>query len=410
MQLQRLNRLQQEKLKLEINNITKIIVELKEIINSEPKRIAIFKQEQAEIKTKFKTNRLSKIVKNTFEINLDQLIKKEYLIIVLSENSYIKALKTNVINIQHRGGKGKNIIDKNFNIKLSTSAFSLDECLFFSSLGKVYKIKAYQVPNYISNYSKGIPLNNIIKGLKENEKIQKIISINYKKNFAFKYIYLISAKGKIKKTRLSAFKQINKNGKKAIILEKDDYLVDCFVSENKNNVGVITKKGQIIKFLESEVRKTGRVGKGVRSIKLGKNDLVISAFSDFEAASKNKTSFLAMVSERGIGKKINFDNIFKKHRYIKGVKAIKLNTKTQNLKFCRLIDETFDLLVFTKQGKIIRINYQQIPLLKRYSSGVKLINLAKNDKVQYVGRIQKNIVNNNSKKNEQIHQKAIKID
>jgi len=424
MQLQRLNRLQQDKLKLEILNCEQRIIYLKELIASKPKQINVFKEEQNQIKENFKIKRLSKIVDRNFEINEEQLIKKEHLIIIFSENSYIKALKTNVINVQNRAGRGRNVIDKNFLIKLSTTAFSLQDCLLFSSLGKVYKLKAYQIPSYLSNYSKGIPINNLIKELKENEKIQKIITLDYKANFAFKYIYLVSAKGKIKKTRLSAFKKINRSGKKAIVLDKNDYLVDSFITkekkseeitnqEYKNSVGVVTKKGQIIKFFENEVRKTGRVGKGVRAIKLNKNDFVINAFSNFEAQQEKKSAFIALVSENGIGKKINFGTILNKHRYIKGVRSMKLNGKTENLKFCTLIDESNDLLVFTKQGKIIRINYHQIPIHKgRNTSGVKLIKLQKNDKVQYVSVIKKNIdaSNKNKPKPGNLNHNQLKLD
>ncbi len=382
MKLQRLTGLEKNKIKKEIDFLKNEISKLEEIINNKNKQFEILRKEQIEIRNKFSKDRLTEISDEDINIENESLIKKENFVIVLSRNGYVKSIRSKEITEQNRGGKGSRILNKDFDVFKIICASSLDDLLFVTNLGKIHRIKTYKIPKHNSRDAKGLPINNLIN-LEKNEKIRTIVSIS-KERYKNDLLVFVTENGFIKKVALKEFKLINNNGKKAIVLEKDDKIVKVFAyteNEKNNSIFIGLKNSNLACFNIKNVKTSGRTAKGVIGIRNKKNNPVVSACCD------DKTNKIFFVSETGVGKIVNSKEFSQKGRGGKGVKSMNLTDKTGNLKCILPIKSNEDILLITKKGFIIRIKNKNIPSISRTASGVKLITLNSRDKIQYAETI-----------------------
>lgn len=378
MKLQKLTGLEKNKIITELDNLEKMVEKLLEIINSKEKQIEILIKEQQEIKAAFAVPRRTLIFDDNFDIKKEELIKKEETVIVLTKNNYIKRLNKKEFLIQKRNGKGIRILNKEFSISKVLSASTLDDILIFTDKQMVYRIKAHNINKYDSNNAKGLPLINLLPQIQNDEKINSIIAINeddHDKNLLF-----FTKQGRIKKTSLTNF--IKTNGVKSFKLHDNDLVINSSMISNDEKLMILigTKSGKLVKFENSQIRKSGKVAFAISgiSIKNSKIDEVVSGCSNY--TSNN----IVFVSENGIGKIVDYKEFRTTKRNSTGVKSFNLTDKTGMLQKFMPIKDNEDLIIISKKGFVIRIANDNIPRLSRNSSGVYLIKLNSDDKVENI--------------------------
>ena len=381
MRLRRLTGLERDKIEEELDELHKLIAELKEILASEEKVIEIIKNEMLEIKEKYSDERRTTIDMTAIDyIEDESLIPVENILIALTNKGYIKRVTDDNFKIQNRGGvgiKGMTTNDDDFPEKM-ISMTTHDYILFFSNYGKVYSLKGYEIPEF-SRQSKGLPIVNLLP-IEKDEKITSMLMVKDggEEN---KYLVFITKKGIIKRTLLSEFDSIRKNGKKAIVLKEDDELITVGKSDGTKMILIGADNGKMIRFSEEEVRVMGRSSSGVKGIEIDDSNNVVGA------AITDDNKNVLVVTENGYGKQTQISEYRITHRGSKGVKALNTTEKTGNLVGFKVVEGNEDLIIISSEGIIIRIDTTQISSLSRNTQGVKLINLKDNQKVATVTTI-----------------------
>ncbi|MBP3503337.1 MAG: DNA gyrase subunit A [Clostridia bacterium] len=367
MQLKRLSGLQREKLEEEYAELMKLIAHLKEILASDKLVYDIIKEELLEMKKKFGDERKTKIVAAEGEIELEDLIKEEQVVIALTKMGYIKRAPVDTFKSQRRGGKGitgMTTKEEDFVKEIFTSS-SHDTLLFFTNKGKLYKLKAYEIPES-SRTAKGTAIVNLLS-LDGDEKVSAIMPIQ---NFADgKYLLFGTKSGLIKKTALKEYDTSRKTGLQAINLKDGDELISVKLTDGEDNVVLVTRKGMCITFDEKDVRSVGRASQGVIGIRVDKDDEVIG----MESIIANSGATLLAITENGFGKRTDLDEYRVQIRGGKGVITYKITPKTGELVGIKIVKDTDEIMMITDTGTVIRLNVKEISILGRSTQGVTLM-------------------------------------
>ncbi|MBS4959496.1 MAG: DNA gyrase subunit A [Clostridiales bacterium] len=379
MQLRRLQGLEHEKIDAEYKDLMKKIEYYKTILGDENLLLGVIRDELMAVRNKYGDERRTKIIDNPGEIDLEDLIEEEMSVITMTHLNYIKRTPLATYKSQNRGGKG--IIgmqtrdeDAVKDIFLSSTH---DIILYFTSHGKVYKTKGYQIPE-AGRTARGISIVNLLE-IDPGEKITAVIPLS--EFTEDRFLVMITKNGLIKKTDLMSYSNIRKGGLAAVNLREDDALISVFITDGTKDIFVSTKKGMGIRFNESDARALGRVATGVKAITLNENDEVVSAFVIEE------NSQVLNVTENGYGKKTNASEFNLQFRGGKGVKIHQLTEKTGSLIASMLISENEELMLITSEGVIIRLRSSDISSFGRVSQGVKLINVDENVSVVGAAKI-----------------------
>ena len=390
MRLRRLTGLEREKIENELNDLLKLIQELKDILASDQKILEVIKNELLEIKQKYGDERRTNIDMTAIEyIEDESLIPEEDIIINLTKKGYIKRIKTNTYKTQNRGGvgiKGMSTNEEDF-VEHLISMNTHDYVLFFSNRGRVYRMKGYEVPEF-SRQSKGLPVVNLLP-LEKNENISSIVSIK-RDDDSIKYLMFATKNGVVKRTPIEEFDNIRKGGKIAIILKENDELISVKSTCGKNEIVIGASNGRLVRFNEEEVRSMGRNTSGVKGMELD-GAIVVGA----EVVESGH--LVLIVTENGYGKKTMVDEYRLTHRGSKGVKALNVTEKNGMMASLKCLnpDDHLDLMIITDSGIIIKLPLEQVSVLKRATQGVRLINLKDNQKVSTVALVEKEVENEN---------------
>ncbi len=383
MKLQTLAGLERKKIEDELKEKKELAKELEAILKSEKKVLSTIKDELKNIRDKYSDKRRTKVNKEAVgKFQEIDLIPKEETIVTVTNSGYIKRGNPKAYKAQRRGGKGIVGIktrEQDF-VQHFFTCSTHDEILFFTSQGKVFKIKAYQVPQ-ASRVSRGKAIVNIL-GISSDEEISTALPVKEQNNAEF--LVIATKQGIIKKTEIEKLKNIRKNGLIAIKIAKNDRLIQVRGVSSKQEIILATKKGQAIRFSEKDLRPMGRSAKGVRGIKLKKDDSVISLeiASEQEKSKKKKNKYFLVVTENGYGKKTDLSNYKKQKRGGFGIKTAKATNKTGEIVSARIIDlAQDDLIVISKKGQVIRSPLKNVSELGRSTQGVRIMRLAKDDKV-----------------------------
>ncbi len=379
MRLKRLSGLEIEKLNAENKELEETISYLRSILDSEEKLIELIEDELNEIKEKYGDKRRTKIVADEGEIDIEELIEKEDILITLTNDGYIKRLPVDTYKVQNRGGKGisaANTKEDDF-IKRIMTTNTHEDLLFFTSFGRVYSLKGYQIPEG-SRTSRGQAIINILS-LNTGEKITEIMSLSELNEDD--QIVLQTKNGKIKKTDAINFTSIQRNGIIAIGLEEDDKLISARHIEKEEELIISTKDGMTIQFNTEDVRSMGRQARGVRAIKLSDNDEVVAM------NIRGDETYLLVVTENGFGKKTSFNNFNNQNRGGKGIRCHKVTEKTGCVVDTLPVDLDDDVLMVSLNGDMIRIKAKDISTTGRNTMGVTLKNLKdETDKIVSVAK------------------------
>ena len=384
MQLQRLAGLEREKIENELNQLLELIADLKDILANEQRVLEIIQTELLELKDKFGDKRRTEIIQGTFDLEDEDLIPEEDIIISLTTNGYVKRMPVDTYKTQNRGGRGikgmstneDDIVDSMIN--MSTH----DDLLFFTNLGKVYRIKGYNVPEF-GRTAKGLPVVNLLNMEKE-ETVKSMISINREKvdNGKQLYLFFVTLNGLVKKTPLEEFINIRQTGKIAIGLRENDELVAVKLTSDDDQILIAASNGKLIRFANDDVRSMGRTATGVRGINVDGSH-VVGMTTNWEG------QYIMAISEKGYGKMSHIDEYRESHRGGKGIKTINTTEKTGSLVTIRAVNGNEDLLIITNQGIIIRLPMEQVKLAGRSTQGVRLIKVADDSVVSSVEVVEK---------------------
>ena len=382
MRLRALTGLEREKLEKEYAELMQKIAELKAILADEKLLLGVIKEELQLVSDKYGDDRRTSIGFDEFDISMEDLIPNEDTVIAMTNLGYIKRMNTDNFKSQNRGGKGikgmQTIEDDYIEDLLMTTSHSY--MLFLTNTGRVYRIKAYEIPE-AGRTARGTAIVNILQ-LMSGEKINAIIPIEqYKED---NYLFMITKNGIVKKTPITEYSNIRKTGIQAITLRDDDELIEVKLTDNTKDIILVSKYGQCIRFKETDVRPMGRSAMGVIGMNLDDGDEVVGMQLNTQGQN------LLIVSENGLGKRTPLEEFSVQHRGGKGVKCYKINEKTGNVIGVKAVDDTREIMLITTEGIIIRIDVNQISILGRITSGVKLINLDKGIKVATVAKVRFN--------------------
>ncbi|QTA82806.1 DNA gyrase, subunit A [Desulfonema limicola] len=379
MRLQRLTGLEREKIIEEYENLLKDIAWFKEILSSERLILDIVKQELAAIKEEFGDKRRTEIVEATRELTLEDMIAEEDMVVTISKEGYIKRNPITLYQSQRRGGKGKTAMgtkEEDF-VELLFVASTHHTFLFFTNQGKVYWCKVYEIPQ-AGRASKGKAIVNLLN-FEKDEKLTTVLAVP-----AFEpgsHIIMATRDGLVKKTDIMAYSRPRAGGIIALNLVQGDELITARITDGTYNVFLCSASGKSIRFHESDVRPTGRTTKGVRGIRLAKNDILVG----MEVLSHGQTLFAA--TENGYGKRTLIDEYPVQKRGGKGVITIKTSERNGKVVAILLVDEENDLMLMTDRGKLIRMPISSISVISRNTQGVKLIGMDTGERVIGAARL-----------------------
>jgi len=367
MRLKTLSGLQREKIEEEYQNLLKLIEHLRAILADEKLVFNLIKEESLEMIEKYGDERLTKIVKAEGELEDEDLIDDENSIITLTHFGYIKRMPVDTYKSQRRGGKGISGLttrEDDF-VKQIFNASTHDIILFFTNKGKLYKLRGFDIPE-AGRTAKGTAIVNLLQ-LDPGEKIAAVIPL---KSFAdAEYLIMNTKKGLVKKTPLNEYNTDRKTGLIAITLKDEDELIDVRLSNGKNNIVLVTKKGLCITFNEEDVRPVGRTAQGVLGIRVLDDDEVIG----METITENKDNTLLAITENGFGKRTELDEYRVQTRGGKGVITYKITSKTGDIVGVRIANENQDVMMITDKGTLIRIGVKEVSILGRATQGVTLM-------------------------------------
>jgi len=373
MKLSRLTSLEVEKLKEELAELEKLIADLKDILEKPERVLAIIRDELEQVKLNYGNPRKSEISIDYGDIDIGDLIERETVVISMSHCGYVKRMSVSEYKSQKRGGVGisaHKTKDEDFVENMWTTN-SHDDLMFFTNKGKVYRLKAYEVPE-ASKISKGRAMVNLLQ-LEQDEKVTTIIPIaegQEKTN-----LVMATKRGLIKKTALSEFESIRKVGKIAIKLVDDDELIAVGLTGGEDEILLASNNGKCIRFSEKDVRLMGRVSQGVKSMDIGENDLIV------DMSVVDPESELITITEYGFGKRSSIAEYRLQTRGGKGVKAGNFNEQTGRLVALKQVSKDEDLMIIADNGVIIRTPIEDINLISRSTKGVKVMKLRDDAKI-----------------------------
>lgn len=381
MRLHQLTKLEVGQIEEEYKGLLKLIDELRSILKNPAKILKIIVDELKDLKEKYGDKRKTEITSEAQELDIEDLIDKEDVVITITHTGYIKRIPANTYKTQARGGKGvigSDLKEEDFVDHLFIAS-THSTILLFTTRGKVYALKGYEIPE-APRSARGKAIVNLLPI--KDEKISSIIPINSfeEKKKEQTYLFMATRKGYVKKTPISDFANIRKNGINAITLEDGDILTGVAHTDGSYDIILGTKDGMSIRFSEKEVRPMGRVARGVRGIKLGKDDIVVG----MEAAPSNTKKDLLTVCENGFGKRTSLDEYRNQRRGGSGIITIKTTERNGSVVGIHLVDDKDDLMIITEKGKIVRINCGSISVVGRNTQGVRLVRLEDGDKVSSV--------------------------
>lgn len=381
MRLQRLTGLEREKIEEEYAELLKKIAEYKAILADEQLVLAIISEELREIKEKFGDERRSEITVGEESIEDEDLIPREDVIITITHTGYIKRLPVSTYRSQKRGGKGvigMDTKDKDFVEHLfvtNTHHF----LMFFTNKGKVYKLKAYEIPD-LSRTARGTPIINLLQ-IEQGETINAVIPVESFESE--QYLFFATKNGLVKKTPLNDYSNIRKGGLIALTLREDDDLIGVKLTDGNQTIIMGTKEGISIHFPEEEVRSMGRSATGVKGINIGDDDAVI----DMDVVHPDNS--VLIVTSKGFGKRTPVSEYRLQSRGGKGIKTLNVTPKNGPVVGLKIVQDDEDLMIITALGTIIRTSMSGISMMGRYTQGVKLINIRDEDEVSTVARVEK---------------------
>ena len=381
MRLRALTGLEREKLEAEYAQLMETIARLEEILGDRKVLLRLIKKEILEICDKFGDERRSIIGYDEYDISMEDLIPRENVVIALTNLGYIKRMTMDTFKSQNRGGKGikgMQTLEEDY-IKELFVTTSHHYIMFFTNTGRVYRLKAYEIPE-AGRTARGTAIINILQLMPE-EKISAMIPIReYEEG---KYLFMATEKGLVKKTPIKDYENVRKNGLAAIRLREEDYLIEVKITDNDRDIMLATKYGMFIRFNEQDVRATGRTSMGVRGMNIAHEDKVIGM------QMNSQGQHLLIVSEKGMGKRTNIDEFKRQNRGGKGMKCYKINDKTGNVVGMKAVNEDNEIMIINTEGIIIRMKCSDISIVGRVTSGVKVINLSEGDVVASIAKVRK---------------------
>lgn len=382
MRLGRLSGLERQKISDEYDEIETKIHGLMEILASREKMLEVVKKELVEIRDKFGDKRRTSIEPVDNEIDIEDLIEREDCTYTLTHRGYIKRTPTATYRAQRRGGRGVNALatrEEDY-AEVLFAASSHDNILFFSSFGKVYRLKGYQIPE-VSRTAKGTNMVNLLQ-LEPEEKISAMFSVPEEEYDAQHYLFFVTEMGTVKRVSLAELTNIRKVGLRALCLNDGDRLVDVRLTDGKQNILIITAKGRAICFDENEVRAMGRAAVGVRGIALDANDRVIGG------VRARPEGEVLTITEKGYGKRTPVSEYTMHHRGGRGILAHALSEKTGDIAGAAVVDDDNDVLIITDDGVMIRTAVRDISTYGRNSRGVIVMRTGENVHVNAITRIE----------------------
>ena len=379
MRLRALTGLEREKLEGEYKELLEKIKKLQAILADRNVLLRVIREEILLIAEKYGDDRKTSIGFDDYDISMEDMIPNENTVITMTKLGYIKRMTVDNFRNQNRGGKGikgmQTLQDDYIDELLMTTTHHY--LMFFTNLGKVYRLKVYEIPE-AGRTARGTAIINLLQ-LQAGEKITAVIPISeYKPD---QYLLMATKCGLVKKTSISEYENVRKTGLAAIALRDDDELIEVKITDNKKDVILVTKYGQCIRFSDTDVRNTGRVSMGVRGINLSDGDEIIGMQLNTQG------DYLLIVSEKGMGKRTSIGEFTPQNRGGKGVKCYKITEKTGNVVGVKAVNEDNEVMMITTEGIIIRISCSDISILGRITSGVKLMNLDENVSIASIAKV-----------------------
>jgi DNA gyrase subunit A len=385
MRLVRLSGLEREKIENEYQELMILISELKAILADESKVVEIIRTELAEIKERYSDTRRTEITMGGLEMIEDEdLIPRENSVITLTHNGYIKRLAANTYRSQKRGGRGVQGMNTNEDDFVEHLLFTSthDTVLFFTSKGKVFRAKGYEIPEF-GRTAKGLPIVNLIN-IEKEEKITAIISVDEFKEDA--YFIFTTKLGVTKRSSLEQFANIRTNGLIAVGLREDDELISVRLTDGTKQIIIGTHDGMLVRFQEEDIRLMGRTAAGVRGIKLREGDYVVG----MEVVEPNQE--ILVVTENGYGKRTNESEYRLQSRGGVGLKTVQVTDKNGPMCAVKVVDGSEDIMLITNKGMLIRMDVNDVSVIGRSTQGVRLIRLSEEEHVATVARVNKDEV------------------
>ena len=383
MRLRALTGLEREKLENEFKELMEKIKDLKAILADENLLLGVIKKEITIVKEKFGDERRTSIGFDAFDISMEDLIPDENVVITMTKLGYIKRMTPDNFKSQGRGGtgiKGMQTIEDDYieELLMTTTHHYL---MFFTNKGRVYRLKAYEIPE-AGRTARGTAIINLLQLMPE-EKITALIPIKEYKDGRF--MFMATKNGIVKKTPITDFVNVRKTGLAAISLREEDELIEVKFTNNKKDIFLVTKYGQCIRFHETDVRRTGRVSMGVIGMNLSDGDEVVGMQLDTQG------DYLLIVSENGMGKLTSMEEFTPQNRGGKGVKCYKIMEKTGNVVGVKAVNNENEIMMINTEGIIIQMSCEDISVLGRITSGVKLMNLNGDARVASIARVRESL-------------------
>ena len=393
MRLRALTGLEREKLEAEYAELMEKIRKLKAILADRNTLLRVIREEILAISEKYGDDRRTAIGFDAFDISMEDMIPRENTVITMTKLGYIKRMTVDNFRSQNRGGrgiKGMQTLDDDYIEELMMTT-THHYVMFFTNTGRVYRLKAYEIPE-AGRTARGTAIINLLH-LMPGERITAVIPIS--KFEEGQYLMMATRKGLVKKTPIQDYANVRKIGLAAISLRDDDELIEVKATDDKKDIILVTKYGQCIRFKESDVRSTGRVSMGVRGINLLDGDEVVAMQLNTQGY------YLLVVSENGMGKRTSISEFTCQNRGGKGVKCYKITEKTGNVIGAKAVNEENEIMMITTEGIIIRLQCSDISILGRITSGVKLINLSDGVTVASFAKVREKEEDKNSEKTEE---------
>jgi len=387
MRLRQLTGLEREKIENEHQELMKKIAELKAILADRKLLLGVIRTEIMEISDRFGDDRRSQIGYDESDISMEDMIPNENTVIAMTSLGYIKRMTVDNFHSQNRGGKGikgmQTIEDDYIEDLLMTSTHNY--LMFFTNMGRVYRLKAYEIPE-AGRTARGTAIVNLLQ-LNPGEKISALIPItDYEES---KNLFMVTKKGIVKKTSIMEYSNIRKNGLAAINLREDDELIEVKTTDYETDIFLVTKYGMCIRFKETDVRPTGRMTMGVIGMNLDDGDEIVGMQLDHQGDS------LLIVSENGLGKRTYLNEFKIQYRGGKGVKCYKVTDKTGYVVGVKAVTDEHEIMMITTEGIIIQLRMEDISTLGRITSGVKMINLDEKVKVAKIAKVREKVSDGN---------------
>ena len=383
MRLRALTGLEREKLENEHEELLKKIAELRAILADEKLLLGVIKEEITVIANKYGDDRRTKIGFDEYDISMEDMIPNENTVIAMTNLGYVKRMTVDNFKSQNRGGKGikgmQTIEDDFIEDLLMTTTHNY--IMFFTNLGRVYRLKAYEIPE-AGRTARGTAIINLLQ-LTPGEKISAIIPIkDYEED---RNLFMVTKNGIVKKTPLKEYSNVRKTGLIAINLREDDELIEVKTTDKDTHIFLVTKQGMCIRFKETDVRKTGRSSIGVIGMNLNPDDEIVGMQLDHQGDS------LLIVSENGMGKRTYLEEFHVQNRGGKGVKCYKITEKTGEVIGVKAVTDEHEIMMITDAGIIIQLRMEDIPTHGRITSGVKMINLDEEVKVAKIAKVREKV-------------------